>query len=135
MNFKETLTKTVGISESLNFGYKSPATGKKKNKYSNETENSSKYVPVSALTKNTHESLFVCRSAGQTRTKLYWCRREDYFTAVTLFLSVLIHPTCQQSGLALSFGSTHRASQRCSSEPRVQSAATNKGKGCTYQIL
>lgn len=48
---------------------------KEKEKYSKKNENSSKYVPVSALTKNTHESLFVCRSTGQARTKLYWCTR------------------------------------------------------------
>lgn len=102
---------------------------KEKEKYSKKNENSSKYVPVSALTKNTHESLFVCRSTGQARTKLYWCTREQSHT-----LSVM-QSTCQPSGLALSFGSTHRALQRFSPEPQVQSATINKGMRCPYSTF
>ena len=65
------------------------------------------------------------------RTRLCWCRRKDYLTASSLFLSLslslslLTCPTCLQSTIALSFGPHRRG---CSRESHIQRATEKQGQ-------
>lgn len=106
---------------------------KEKEKYSKKNENSSKYVPVSALTKNTHESLFF--AAALARLGQSCIGAQERITSQQSHTLSVMQSTCQPSGLALSFGSTHRALQRFSPEPQVQSATINKGMRCPYSTF
>lgn len=72
---------------------------KEKEKYSKKNENSSKYVPVSALTKNTHESLF---AAALARLGQSCIGAQERITSQQSHTLSVMQPTCQPSGPGLS---------------------------------
>lgn len=122
-----------GISERLNFGNKSTTTGKKKKNIQRKMRthpNTFQFLHWQRTP--TSHCLF---AAALARLGQSCIGAQERITSQQSHTLSVMQSTCQPSGLALSFGSTHRALQRFSLEPQVQSATINKGMRCPYSTF
>lgn len=121
-----------GISERLNFGNKSTTTGKKKKNIQRKMRthpNTFQFLHWQRTP--TSHCLFATALARLGQSCI---GAQERITSQQSHTLSVMQSTCQPSGLALSFGSTHRALQRFSPEPQVQSA-TIKGMRCPYSTF